>query len=162
MHAVRGPVVAVIGQGSPEGGPVMEAARAVGGLLAERGAAVVTGGLGGVMNAASEGARRSGGRVIAIIPGTDRAEATDHADVVVCSGVGEARNLAVVASADAVIAVGGAWGTLSEIALASRLGRPVVLLQSWTVAAPGGETAPAPQIADSPEDAVDRALGAVL
>ena len=113
------------------------------------------------MNAASEGARRSGGRVIAVIPGTDRSEATEHADVVVCSGVGEARNLAVVASAAAVIAVGGAWGTLSEIALASRLGRPVVLLRSWTVASPAGETAPAPILAGSPEDAVERALGAL-
>lgn len=156
---MRGPVVAVIGQGSPDAGSVVEAARSVGELLAGRSATVVTGGLGGVMNAASEGARRAGGRVVAIIPGTDRALATEHADVVVCSGVGEARNLAVVASADAVIAVGGAWGTLSEIALASRLGRRVVLLESWSVRAPSGDLDPPPLRADSPGAAVDLALG---
>ncbi|MGI9539192.1 MAG: hypothetical protein ACR2N6_03475 [Miltoncostaeaceae bacterium] len=158
---MRGPVVAVIGQGSPEGGPVIEGARAVGTALAERGATVVTGGLGGVMNAASEGARRAGGRVVAIIPGTDRSAATAHADIVICTGVGEARNLAVVASADAAIAVGGAWGTLSEIALASRLGRPVVLLASWSVRAPDEPLEPAPLAADSPSHAVDLALEAI-
>jgi hypothetical protein len=113
------------------------------------------------MAAAGGGAREAGGRAIAVLPGTDRAGARE-ADVVVCSGVGEARDLAVVASADAVIAVGGGWGTLAEIGLARKLGRPVVLLRSWRLeepgAAPGVEACPR---ADSPEAAVRLALEAV-
>ena len=105
--------IAVIGQGAPDGGPAADAARSVGRLLAQAGATVVTGGLGGVMAAAGSGARAAGGRVTAILPGTDR-RAAREADTVVCSGVGEARDLAVVASADAVIAVGGGWGTLAR------------------------------------------------
>ena len=128
--------IAVIGQGAPDEGAAADAARAVGRLLAQAGATVVTGGLGGVMAAAGGGARAGGGSVTAILPGTDRA-AAHEADVVVCSGVGEARDLAVVASADAVIAVGGGWGTLAEIGLARKLGRPVVLLESWSIAEPG-------------------------
>jgi uncharacterized protein (TIGR00725 family) len=152
--------IAVIGQGAPDDGPVADAARTVGRLLAEAGATVVTGGLGGVMAAAGRGAREAGGRAVAVLPGTDRGEARE-ADVVVCSGVGEARDLAVVASADAVIAVGGGWGTLAEIGLARKLGRPVVLLRSWRLeepeGAPGAETCPR---ADSPEAAVRLALEA--
>ena len=101
--------IAVIGQGTPDEGPAAEAAREVGRLLAEEGATVVTGGLGGVMAAAGGGARAAGGRVTAVLPGTDRREARE-ADAVVATGVGEARDLAVVASADAVIAVGGGLG----------------------------------------------------
>jgi uncharacterized protein (TIGR00725 family) len=153
-------VVAVIGQGAPDRGPEADAARDVGRLLAEAGATVVTGGLGGVMAAAGAGARGAGGRVTAIVPGTDRA-AAHPADAVVCSGVGEARDLAVVASADAVIAVGGGWGTLAEIGLARKLGRPVVLLSSWRIAAPGAAGgAPACPTAPSAEDAVRMALEA--
>ena len=123
--------IAVIGQGAPDEGAAADAARAVGRLLAQAGATVVTGGLGGVMAAAGRRRpRRPAGAVTAILPGTERA-AAHEADAVVCSGVGEARDLAVVASADAVIAVGGGWGTLAEIGLARKLGRPVVLLGSW-------------------------------
>ena len=128
--------IAVIGQGAPDGGPAADAARSVGRLLAQAGATVVTGGLGGVMAAAGSGARAAGGRVTAILPGTDR-RAAREADTVVCSGVGEARDLAVVASADAVIAVGGGWGTLSEIAHASQLGRRVIGLGSWQLTPAG-------------------------
>ncbi|MEZ0283682.1 MAG: dethiobiotin synthetase, partial [Thermoleophilia bacterium] len=134
--------------------------RAVGRLLAQAGATVVTGGLGGVMAAAGGGARAAGGSVTAILPGTDRA-AAHEADVVVCSGVGEARDLAVVASADAVIAVGGGWGTLAEIGLARKLGRPVVLLESWSIAEPGAAPgSSACPTAASPEAAVCMALEA--
>ncbi len=152
--------IAVIGQGSPDEGAAADAAREVGTLLAEAGATVVTGGLGGVMAAAGRGARSAGGRVTAVLPGTERGDARE-ADAVVCSGVGEARNLAVVASADAVIAVGGGWGTLSEIGLARRLGRPVVLLGSWRIAEPGApEGASACPTAASPAAAVRMALEA--
>lgn len=152
--------IAVIGQGTPDAGPAADDARAVGRLLARSGATVVTGGLGGVMAAAARGARDGGGRVTAILPGTDRA-AAHEADAVVCTGVGEARDLAVVASADAVIAVGGGWGTLAEIGLAGKLGRPVVLLRSWAIAEPGAEPgASACATAASPEEAVRLALEA--
>jgi uncharacterized protein (TIGR00725 family) len=152
--------IAVIGQGAPDGGPAADAARSVGRLLAQAGATVVTGGLGGVMAAAGSGARAAGGRVTAILPGTDR-RAAREADTVVCSGVGEARDLAVVASADAVIAVGGGWGTLAEIGLARKLGRPVVLLGSWSIAEPGAPPgASSCPTAASPEAAVRMALEA--
>jgi hypothetical protein len=122
--------VSVIGAG--EGDPeLLEAAEQVGRLLAEAGAVVVCGGLGGVMEAASRGATGAGGVTIGVIPGSDPAEANEHVTHAVATGVGQARNLAVVGSGEAVIAVGGAWGTLSEIAFARKLGKPVVALKSW-------------------------------
>lgn len=121
--------VSVIGSGREH-----EAAAAeVGRLLAERGCVVVTGGLGEVMAAAHRGAKEAGGTTIAILPGESRAETNPWADHVVATGVGHARNLAVAASGDAVIAVGGSWGTLAEIAFAMRLGRPVVVLAGPSV-----------------------------
>ena len=110
-------------------GAVWEAdAEEIGRLLAERGCTVVTGGLGGVMAAAHRGAKAAGGTTIAILPGERREEANPWADHVVVTGIGHARNLAVAASGDAVIAVGGEWGPLAEIAFARRLGRRVVAL----------------------------------
>ncbi|MBA3376946.1 MAG: LOG family protein [Actinobacteria bacterium] len=103
-------------------------AEEIGRLLAERGCAVVTGGLGEVMAAAHRGAKAAGGTTIAILPGERREDANRWADHVVVTGIGHARNLAVAASGDAVIAVGGGWGTLAEIAFARRLGRTVVSL----------------------------------
>ncbi len=105
--------------------------RAVGRGLAEAGFTLVTGGMGGAMEAASRGAQEAGGTVVGILPGTDRTAANAHSDVTVVTGLGHARNLAVVASADVVVAVGGEWGTLSEIGLAGALGRPLVLLAGW-------------------------------
>jgi uncharacterized protein (TIGR00725 family) len=116
--------VSVIGSGSEHAA----AAEKVGRLLAERGCTVVTGGLGEVMAAAHRGAKSAGGTTIAILPGESRSEANAWADHVVVTGVGHARNLAVAASGDAVIAVGGSWGTVAEIAFAMRLGRPVVVV----------------------------------
>ena len=106
-------------------------AREVGHGLAAAGFTVVTGGEGGAMEAASRGAREAGGTVVGVLPGTDRSRANPHVDITIATGVGHARNLAVVASADVVVAVGGEWGTLSEIALAGAMGRPVVLLAGW-------------------------------
>ena len=103
-------------------------AEEVGRLLAERGCVVVTGGLGEVMAAAHRGAKAAGGTTIAILPGESREDASPWADHVVATGIGHARNLAVAATGDAVIAVGGSWGTIAEIAFAMRLGRPVVIL----------------------------------
>ena len=116
--------VSVIGSGSNH----EAAAEEVGRLLAERGCTVVTGGLGEVMAAAHRGAKSAGGTTIAILPGESPDDANQWADHVVATGIGHARNLAVAASGDAVIAVGGSFGTLAEIGFAMRLGRPVVVL----------------------------------
>ena len=116
--------VSVIGSGAEW----ESAAEEVGRLLAERGCTVVTGGLGEVMAAAHRGAKAAGGTTIAILPGEDRSAANQWAAHVVVTGIGHARNLAVAASGDAVIAVGGSYGTIAEIALALRLGRTVVAL----------------------------------
>ena len=116
--------VAVIGSGVEW----EEAAEEVGRMLAENGCAVVTGGLDEVMAAAHRGAKSAGGTTIAILPGEDRGAANPWADHVVVTGIGHARNLAVAASGDAVIAVGGSYGTIAEMALALRLGRMVVAL----------------------------------
>ena len=122
--------VAVIGSGAEH----EERAEEVGRLLAEAGATVVTGGLGEVMEAASHGAKVAGGTTIGILPGESRAGMNEWVDHVVVTGIGHGRNLAVVASGDAVIAVGGKYGTLAEIGFALTLGRPVVVLEpGWDV-----------------------------
>jgi uncharacterized protein (TIGR00725 family) len=139
--------VSVIGSGAEW----EDAAEEIGRLLAERGCTVVTGGLGEVMAAAQRGAKEAGGTTLAILPGEEREAANRWADHVVVTGIGHARNLAVAASGDAVIAVGGSWGTLAEIAFACRLGRPVVALEG-APAVDGVERAP------SPREAVERAL----
>jgi uncharacterized protein (TIGR00725 family) len=127
-----------------------EIAEEVGRLLARRGAVVVCGGLGGVMEAACRGARGEGGTALGILPGLDRGAANPHVSVAVASGLGEARNALVVRAADALIAVGGAYGTLSEIALALKTGKPVIGLGTWAIE--GVEPA------DGPRAAVDAAL----
>jgi uncharacterized protein (TIGR00725 family) len=121
-------------------------------LLAERGCTVVTGGMGEVMAAAARGAKAAGGTTIGILPGEGRGAANEWIDHEVVTGIGHARNLAVVASGDAVIAVGGSWGTLAEIGFASRLGRPVVILE------PGWKIEGVEQAA-TPEAAVELVLG---
>ena len=103
----------------------------MGRLLAEAGAILVTGGVSGVMEAASKGAREAGGTTLGILPGADRRDANPWVAVAVPTGMGEARNALVVRAADALVAVGGAWGTLSEIALARKAGKPVAGLDSW-------------------------------
>ena len=139
--------VAVIGSGAEH----EQRAEEVGRLLAERGATVVTGGLGEVMAAAARGAKAAGGTTIGIVPGEERGTAHEWIDHVVVTGVGHARNLAVVASGDAVIAVGGGWGTLAEIGFARVLGRYVVILE------PGRELDDVPR-ATTPLEAVELAL----
>src|SRR5579872_3888783 len=108
-----------------------ELARAVGRALAEAGAVLVCGGLGGTMEAACRGAREGGGRTVGILPGTDRSDANRFVDVALPTGMGEARNALVVRAADAVVAVGGEFGTLSEMALALVTGVPVVGIGTW-------------------------------
>ena len=150
--------IAVIGGGNADADAASLAAE-IGRRLADSGATVVCGGLGGVMEAAARGARAAGGDVVGILPGDDPAAANDHVTHVVATGAGEARNLAVVASAQAVVAVGGEWGTLAEIAFARRLGRPVVAVQSWSVSGPGAMgDAPGIETAQTAAEAVERAL----
>jgi uncharacterized protein (TIGR00725 family) len=150
--------IAVIGGGNADPA-ACSLAEEIGRRLAEAGAVVVCGGLGGVMEAAARGARDAGGDVIGILPGDDPAAANEHVSHVVATGAGEARNLAVVASAQAVIAVGGEWGTLAEIAFARRLGRPVIALESWRVGGAGAMAeAPGIETAETAGEAVELAL----
>jgi uncharacterized protein (TIGR00725 family) len=145
-------VIAVVGPGDEQavGPAVLAAAARVGELLAVAGHQVVTGGLGGVMAAAARGVTAAGGTAVALLPGDDPAAAHADAGVVVATGLGEGRNVLVVRSATAVIAVGGSWGTLGEVALARRIGRPVVWLHGWSVDGPDDPVA----TAASAEDAV--------
>jgi uncharacterized protein (TIGR00725 family) len=132
----RPPHIAVIGDGDPRGPDaqrVLEWAEEAGQLLARAGAVVLTGGLGGVMRAASRGATAAGGQAIGILPGTDAADANEFVTIPIPTGLGVARNLVVVTAADAVLAIGGRHGTLSEIGLALRQGRHVVGLASWRI-----------------------------
>jgi uncharacterized protein (TIGR00725 family) len=146
------PYVAVVGPGeaTPE---ESDAAEQVGAGLARAGAVVVCGGLGGVMTAACRGASGAGGMTIAILPGADRRAANEWARVVIPTGMGEMRNALIVRAADAVIAVGGGYGTLSEVALALKTGVPVVGINPWPIEG-------IVQVG-SPADAVSAALAVV-
>ena len=108
-------------------------AEAVGRQIASGGAALVCGGMGGVMEAACRGAKAAGGTTIGILPGPDRADANPYVDVAIATGINEARNLAIIRTADALIAVGGSYGTLSEIGFALKAGKRVVGLRSWEI-----------------------------
>jgi len=130
----------------------LDAAREVGKLLAKSGAVVINGGYGGVMAAASEGAASEGGTVVGILPGTDREDANPHLTVSIPTGLGQARNAVIVTAADSVIAIGGGWGTLSEIALARRLGRSVFAIDTWDL--------DGLEVVKTPVEAVQRALEA--
>jgi uncharacterized protein (TIGR00725 family) len=147
MLTTMGLQVAVIGSGAEW----EAAAEEIGRLLAEAGCAVVTGGLDEVMAAAQRGAKSAGGTTLAILPGESRSAANPWADHVVVTGIGHARNLAVAASGDAVIAVGGSYGTIAEMAFALRLGRRVVALD-------GAPSVDGALRAATPSEAVELAL----
>ena len=135
-------------------------AEEVGRVLARRGARLVCGGLGGVMEAACRGARAEGGMTIGLLPSLEHGDANPHVDVVIPTGMGEMRNALVVRAAHALIAVGGEFGTLSEIAFALRTGVPVVGIGTWDLVKEG---APVDAIrrAGSAEEAVELALSAL-
>jgi uncharacterized protein (TIGR00725 family) len=155
--------VSVIGSGGCEqDSELARLAEEVGRRLAEAGATVVCGGRGGVMEAAARGAAEAGGAVIGVLPWVSPKEANPHCTQVVATGIGQARNLAVVASGEAVIAVGGEWGTLSEIGHARSIGRTVIALRSWTLKGEGAMESPPGVVAvATPEQAVAAALGAI-
>lgn len=158
------PYVAVIGPSLASADEV-DLAREVGELLAARGAIVVCGGHGGVMEAACEGATRQGGLTVGLLPGGDRTDGNAYLTVALPTGLGELRNGLVVRAADAVIAVGGSWGTMSEIALAVRGGKPVIALKGWQLQ-PGAASAVSADLdgpipAEAAEQAVTLALDAI-
>jgi uncharacterized protein (TIGR00725 family) len=153
------PYVAVIGASEATEWELAMAER-VGRLLARGGAVLVCGGLGGVMNAAATGCAAEGGTSIGILPGKDRLGASKALTAAIATGFGEARNAIVARSADAVIAVGGEWGTLSEIALATKMGKPVVGLGTWDLRRE--DTGDDPLVrAETAEEAVRAAFAAI-
>ena len=163
MSEQRPRQIAVIGSGGcGEETEAWRLAEEVGRLLAEAGVTVVCGGRGGVMEAAARGAAGAGGAVIGVLPWVSIEDANPHCTHVVATGIGQARNLAVVASAEATIAISGEWGTLSEIALARNLGRTVVALRSWSVSGRQEmEGGPGIASAETPEEAVAATLDAL-
>ncbi len=162
-EAARSRQVAVIGAGGARpGSEAWELAEAVGRGLAEAGIVLICGGGGGVMEAACRGAAAAGGESIGIVPGERLDDANAFCTRVIATGIGQARNLAVVASGEVVVAVGGEWGTLSEIGHARALGRTVVALRSWTLS--GREAmadAPGVIVADDAGEALAAALAAL-
>ena len=158
--AQRAPYIAVVGPAEPDAETYALAVEA-GRLIAERGAVVVCGGLGGVMEAAARGASDAGGSSLGILPGADRAQANRYVTMAVATGLGELRNALVVRCSDAVLAVGGSWGTLSEVALAQRLGRPVVSLGGWSVVDPHGAAVAGIVPAQSAAEAVEALIAAI-
>ena len=152
--------VAVIGPARCEpGSEAAQLGEEVGRLLAGAGVTLVCGGMTGVMEAACRGASQAGGVAIGIVPGHEVSEANPYCTHVVATGIGHARNLAVVSSGVAVIAIGGEWGTLSEIGFARAIGRPVVALRSWTLSGREAmEGAPGVVLAESASEAVELAL----
>ncbi len=150
------PYVAVVGGGEAHES-ALGAAEEVGRELAKRGAVLLCGGLGGVMEAACRGAKTEGGTTVAILPTDDRSSANAYVDVAIATGMGEARNALVVRAADVVVAVDGEFGTLSEIALALRTGTPVVGIDTWEMSI-GGEAVDAILRVHDPVAAVEAAL----
>jgi hypothetical protein len=137
-------------------------AEQLGELLAAAGFTVVCGGREGVMEAVARGVRRRGGVSIGILPEEDRRRAAPDLTYTLCTGIGHARNLSVVASGDVVIALGGAWGTLSEIGLARSIGRPVILLDTWRLEPPGGGEPDGVRRASTPAEAFELVAAALV
>jgi len=148
--------VAVVG-GGEAGTDALDVAQEVGRHLAKRGAVVVCGGLGGVMEAVCRGAKLEGGTTVGILPTEDRGNANQYVDIAIATGMGGARNALVVRAADVLIAIDGEFGTLSEIALALRTGTPVVGIDTWELSI-GGEVADAILRINDPVAAVEAAL----
>ena len=149
--------MAVCGESDPQT-PHHELAFEVGRAIAERGAALVCGGLTGVMEHAARGARAAGGLTIGLLPRDDPSAANEFIDVAIATGLGHGRNAVLVLSADGVIAIGGGLGTLSEIALALRSGRPAIGIRTWRFER-DGQTEPALPVAASAAEGVEWLFG---
>jgi len=152
--------IAVIG-GSQASKQEIKTAEDVGRELAKRGAAVVCGGLGGVMEAACRGASSEGGLTIGILPGENRNDANQYVHIPIVTGMGYARNVAVVKSAQAIIAIGGSYGTLSEIGHAIQSGIPVIGIDTWSLAK-GGKIDSSIIPAENAIDAVEKAFDLIV
>jgi uncharacterized protein (TIGR00725 family) len=148
--------IAVIGASQASASDI-KAAELVGQQIARSGAVLVCGGLGGVMEAACKGASQEGGLTIGILPGDNRLAANEHVAIPIATGIGYARNMAVVKSAQAVIAIGGSYGTLTEIGFALQSGLPVIGLESWSISRKGKEKSPILAV-NTPAEAVNLAL----
>ena len=146
--------IGVIGAGKA-GGEILALALAVGREIGARGAVLVCGGLGGVMEAAARGAKESGGTTVGILPGMDKKEANAFIDITIVTAMSHARNAIIARTADALIVVGGEYGTLSEIALGLKMGKPVIVLEG---AKSELTSVSGVQIANTPKEAVDMAL----
>jgi uncharacterized protein (TIGR00725 family) len=157
LPKTRQKLVSVIGCSSCTDAEASQA-EDVGRLLAQAGAAVVCGGRDGIMEAACRGAWSAGGLTVGILPGDSPSEANDYLTVVLPTGMGEARNVLIVRAGEAVIAIGGGLGTLSEIAHALRLGKPVIALGTWQATSPDGAALPVRHAATA-EQAVAQAMG---
>jgi hypothetical protein len=157
MPPTSRPVIGVMGPGECDA-ETAAAAEEVGRLVAEAGAVLLCGGRGGVMEAAARGAKAAGGLTVGVMPGRDRAESPPnaHIDVAIFTGMRDGRNWINACSSDAVVAVAGGYGTLSEIALALKLGKPVVLLRSWRLERDA--PLPGPRVAANPREAVAMVL----
>jgi len=151
------PWIAVVGPGRDASPAELDAAEEAGAAVAEAGAVLVCGGLGGVMAAACRGSRARGGTTVGLLPGDDRADANEWVDLALPTGLGEARNALIVRAADAMVAIGGGWGTLSEIALALRARLPVVGVGTWEFARAGSPVPGAVAVANG-RTAVEEAL----
>jgi uncharacterized protein (TIGR00725 family) len=151
VHASEVPYIAVVGASQATDDDVADA-QAVGRLLGEAGAVMVCGGRGGVMAAASRGAASAGGAVVGMLPGDDRSDANEWVSIAIPTGLGELRNGLIVRSVDAMVAVGGSYGTLSEVALGLQAGLKVYGLHTWDIDGIEAVT--------TPEDAVEKALSA--
>ena len=151
-------IIAVIGSGNPTL-EVYNLAEEVGRELARRGIALICGGLGGVMEASCKGAKSASGTTIGVLPGGDPKDANDWVDIPICTGLSHARNVIIVKTGAAVIAIGGAYGTLSEIAHALAEGTPVIGLQTWEIAR-DGKADQSILYATDPKNAVGKAIEA--
>jgi len=149
-------LIGVIGGSTPTPDEAA-AAEAVGCGVAEAGAVLICGGRGGVMEAACRGAKGAGGLTIGVLPGISRGQANAYVDIPVVTGIGEARNAIIARTADVVIAIGGSYGTLSEIAYAVGFDKPVVGLGTWTMERVGHPAVPLVRV-ETPGEAVERAL----
>ena len=160
MGARLGPRIGVMGDSScsPE---VYELARKVGFLIGTKGAILISGGMGGVMEASARGAREAGGTTIGILPGSSATEANRYIDIPIVTDLGNARNIVNILTSQAIIAIHGSYGTLSEIALAMKCRVPVIGLRTWHLTPPEGEATPM-ILAHSPEEAVETALKLAL
>jgi uncharacterized protein (TIGR00725 family) len=153
-------IIAVVGTGKDCPPNAFALAEAVGREIAQRGHTVICGGLNGVMEGACKGAKQAGGATIGILPGEDPSAANRYVDIPIATGMGYARNLIVVRSAAAVIAIDGAYGTLSEVAHALGFSIPVVGLKTWRITRPEGFIDPGVIVTDNPAEAVERAVHA--